>query len=113
MIGIRAMAMLDTLVHGETALLADVATEIWIKEAIVGEDQGFETARRIVFPSARAADYRASVHNLAEHLLLLMEDADLRRRMGAAGRERAVANYDFRVVARRFVEVVADRLGIS
>ncbi len=112
-IGIRAMAMLDTLVHGETALLADVASEIWIKEAIVGEDQGFESTRRIVFPNARAADYRASVHNLAEHLLALMEDAELRRRMGAAGRERAIANYDYRVVARRFVEVVADKLGIS
>lgn len=112
-IGIRAMAMLDTLVHGETALLADVASEIWIKEAIVGEDQGFESTRRIVFPNARAADYRASVHNLAEHLLTLMNDSELRQRMGAAGRERAIGNYDYRVVARRFVEVVTDKLGIS
>ena len=39
-IGIRAMAMLDTLVHGETAFLADVATEVWIKEAIVGGGAG-------------------------------------------------------------------------
>ncbi len=112
-IGIRAMAMLDTLVHGETALLADVATEVWIKEAIVGEDQGFENTKRIVFPNARAADYRASVHNIAEHLLALMGDADLRRKMGTAGRERVKANYDYRVVADRFVKIVNDKLGIA
>jgi starch synthase len=111
--GIRAMAMLDTLVHGETAFLADVASEVWIKEAMVGEDQGFDSTRRIIFPNARAADYRASVHNIAEHLLKLMEDADLRKRMGAAGRERVQANYDYRVVARRFVETVTDKLGIA
>lgn len=112
-IGIRAMAMLDTLVHGETAFLADVASEIWIKEAIVGEDQGFDSARRIIFPNARASDYRASVHNIAVHLLKLMGDAELRRKMGAAGRERVRANFDYRVVARRFVEIVTDRLGLS
>jgi starch synthase len=112
-IGIKAMAMLDTLVHGETALLADVATEVWIKEAIVGEDQGFESTRRIVFPNARAADYRASVYDIAEHLLKLMQDAALRRKMGAAGRERVVANYDYRIVARRFVDIVADKLWVA
>ena len=112
-IGIRAMAMLDTLVHGETAFLADVATEVWIKEAIVGEDQGFETTRRIVFPNARPADFRASVHNIAEHLLTLMEDAELRKKMGAAGRERVKTNYDYRVVARKFANIVADKFGIS
>jgi starch synthase len=112
-IGIRAMAMLDTLVHGETALLADVATEVWIKEAVVGEDQGFESTRRIVFPNPRAADYRASVHNIAEHLLTLMGDEELRRKMGEAGRQRVTENYDYRVVARKFTDIVAAKLGIS
>ncbi len=112
-IGIRAMAMLDTLVHGETAFLADVASEVWIKEAIVGEDQGFENTRRIVFPNPRVADYRASVHSIAEHLLKLIEDAQLRQRLGAAGRERVKANYDYRVVARRFVDIVSSKLGLS
>ncbi len=112
-LGIRAMALLDTLVHGETAFLADVASEVWVKEAIVGEDQGFENARRIVFPNPRVADYRASVHSIAEHLLKLMEDAQLRQRMGATGRERVKANYDYRVVARKFVDIVSNKLGIS
>ncbi len=112
-IGIHAMALLDTLVHGETAFLADVASEVWIKETIVGEDQGFSDTRRIIFPNPRVADYRASVHSIAEHLLKLMEDAQLRQRMGAAGRERVKANYDYRVVARRFVDIVSSKLGLS
>ncbi|UCD27450.1 MAG: glycosyltransferase family 4 protein, partial [Planctomycetota bacterium] len=35
-IGIKAMAMLDTLIHGETALLAGIAQEIRISETILG-----------------------------------------------------------------------------
>ncbi len=110
-VGIRAMALLDTLVHGETALLADVASEVWIREALVGPDQGFDSSQRIVFPNSRASDYRASVHNLAEYLLTLMNDGALRSRMGEAGRKRVVANYDYRVVARRFVDETNKALG--
>lgn len=112
-LGINAMAMQETLVHGETALLADVAAEIRIKEAIVGTDQGHEEGHRVVFKEPRTVDYRASIHSIAEHLLTLMMDADLRRRMGAAGRERVVKHYDYRVVAQRFVDIVRDRLGIE
>jgi glycosyltransferase involved in cell wall biosynthesis len=112
-LGIRAMALLDTMVHGETALLADVASEVWIKEALVGPAQGFESARRIVFPHSRASDYRASVHNIAEHLLTLMNDSDLRAKMGAAGRKRVTENYDYRVVARKFIDTAAKALSIS
>jgi glycosyltransferase involved in cell wall biosynthesis len=110
-VGIRAMALLDTLVHGETALLADVASEVWIKEALVGPDQGFDSSRRIVFPHSRAADYRASVHNIAEHLLTLMNDGALRKKMGETARRRVVENYDYRVVARRFVEATEKAFG--
>jgi len=112
-VGIQAMAMLDTLVHGETALLARVATEVWVNEAIVGEDQGYDSVRRIVFDRPRAADYRASVYDIAEHLLALMESADLRTKLGEAGRQRVAGMYDYRVVARRFTELVSQKLGVK
>jgi glycosyltransferase involved in cell wall biosynthesis len=112
-IGIKAMAMLDTLVHEKTALLANVAMEIRLKEAMVGEDQGYTEGRRVIFKSPRIVDYRASIHDIAEHLLRLMKDADLRRRMGQAGREHVVKRFDYRVVAKKFVEIVADRMGIT
>jgi hypothetical protein len=46
-------------------------------------------------------------------LLKLMCDPELRQRLGLAGRKRAVELFDYRVVARRFVEIVQNRLGVS
>jgi starch synthase len=110
-IGIRAMAMLDTLVHGETAFLARVAEEIHINEVTLGPESGFEPGHRVVFNQPRLADYRASVPDIAEYLQLLLNDPGLRQRMGAAGRLRAVEHYDYRTVARRLVELLQEGQG--
>jgi glycosyltransferase involved in cell wall biosynthesis len=112
-IGIKAMAMLDTMVHGKTAFLAGVATEIRICETVLGEEAGFENGHRIIFEAPRTADYRASVHDIANHLMDLMTDPALRQRMGEAGRKRAVACYDYRVVAAQLLQILRERLGIS
>jgi len=112
-IGIKAMAMLDTLVHGETAWLANAAQEIRVGEVTLGEESGYEEGHRVVFDTFRTSDYRASVHDIANYLIDLMESADLRQRMGEAGRKRAVELFDYRVVAKRFIELVATRLGIE
>ena len=89
------------------------AQEVRVREAVVGADQGYEEGHRVVFKRARPADYRASVHDIAKYLMDLMTNADLRRTMGEAGRKRVVENFDYRVVAKRFVSVVSERLGIS
>ena len=108
-IGIRAMAMLDTLVHGETAFLAGVAREIHITEAVLGPESGFEPGHRVVFEIPRVSDYRASSRDVAIYLKQLLNDASLRQRMGEAGRRRAVERYDYRVVARRLMEILSER----
>jgi starch synthase len=112
-IGIHAMAMLETLVHEKTAFLAGVAMEIRLKEATVGHDQGYDEGHRVVFKAPRTVDYRASIHDIARYLLTLMRDRELRRKMGEAGRERAVKHYDYRVVAKKLVDVLAQRLEIT
>ncbi len=112
-VGINAMAMLETLVNGETAFLANVAQEVMIRETTVGEESGYEDQHRVVFQNPRTADYRASVHDIARYLLELMQNEQLRQRMGEAGRKRAVEKYDYRVVAKRFIQIVSDRLGIT
>ena len=112
-IAINAMAFLDTMVHGETALLASVAQEIRTAEAEIGEDHGFPETRRVIFNQMRTSDYRASVHDIADHLLTLMGDSELRRRMGEAGRTRVTRMFNYKTVASRFTSLVADRLGID
>jgi starch synthase len=111
-IGIKAMGMLDTMIHGQTAYLARVAQEVRMREALVGGESGYQSGHRVVFRSPRVVDYRASVHDIANYLLELMQDADLRRKMGEAGRKRAIENYNYRTVASHFIQIVSDRLGI-
>jgi len=53
------------------------------------------------------------VHDIANYLMDLMEDPGLRQRMGEAGRKRVLEHFDYRVVAKRFVDIVSDKLGIS
>lgn len=112
-VGIAAMAMLDTLVHGETAYLAGVYKENTIHEAILGEESGYPEGHRVEFNPPRIADYRADVVDLCHYLEVLIQNPGMRQRFGEAGRKRVVEHFDYRVVARRFVEIVSQRLGIS
>ncbi len=111
-LGIAAMAMLDTLVHGETALLAG-AEENYITETVLGPESGYSHGQHITFATPRIADYRADVGDLCRYLEALIRDPDLRRRLGEAGQQRAIEHFDYRKVARRFVEIVSQRLGID
>jgi len=111
-LAINAMGFLDTMKHGETAFLANVATQIVVNEAIIGEESGYEKGHRVLFNPPRTVDFRASIHDIADYLLKLMEDADLRKKMGEAGRKRASKLFDYKIVAKKFVEIVSNRLGI-
>lgn len=111
-IGIKAMGMLDTLVHGQTAFLAEVADEVHITERTLGKGEGYEHAHQVVFNGPQIADYRANVHDIAKYLLSLMTDEKLRRRMGEAARKRVVEKFDYRFVARSFMQIASERLRI-
>lgn len=112
-IGINAMGMLDTLIQGETAYLADVAQKIVVNQVTLGDESGFEDKHRVVFKEPRTVDYRANVHDIGKYLMLLMADSNLREKMGKAAREHVVKNFDYRVVAKKFVQIIQDKLGIN
>ena len=112
-IGIKAMGMLDTMVHGQNAFLAGIAQEVRMRETTLGDESGYERGHRVVFKKPRTVDYRASVHDIANYLMDLMQKAELRKKMGEQGRKRALENYDYRVIAKRFVELASEKLGIS
>ncbi|MBO3099008.1 glycosyltransferase family 4 protein [Gelidibacter pelagius] len=112
-IGINAMGMLDTLIHKKTAFLASVAKQIVVNDVVLGEESGFENNRTIHFNIPRTVDYRANTQDIAKYLLKLMEDEKLRIKMGAAGRECAVEHFDYKVVTKKFLQILQDRLGIK
>ncbi|WP_200978148.1 glycosyltransferase family 4 protein [Echinicola sp. 20G] len=112
-IGIKAMGMLDTIVHNETGFLARVAQQIEINEAELGIEAGYDAPHIVVFESPRVVDYRADVNDIAKYLLKLMNNKGLRDKIGESARKYIVTNFDYRVVARKFVSIVQDRLGIN
>ncbi|HOY20213.1 MAG TPA: glycosyltransferase family 4 protein [Haliscomenobacter sp.] len=112
-IGIKAMGMLDTLVHGETAFLANVAQRIVVNEVILGDESGFDGLNKVSFDVPRTVDYRASVQDIGKYLMTLMTDPELRKKMGIAARARVVEQFDYRVVAKKFVQIMNDKLGIK
>ena len=84
-----------------------------MRETILGDESGYEHHHKITFKKPRTVDYRASIHDIANYLMDLMRDEKLREKMGQAGRKRAVELFDYRVVAKKFVDIVSKRLGIS
>ena len=42
-----------------------------------------------------------------------MNDSELRHKMGKAGRKRVVENFDYKVVAQKFIDIINDKLGIQ
>ena len=111
-LSIKAMGMLDTMVDGETAFLAEVAQRIVVNEVMLGGESGFEPHHKVVFDVPRVVDYRADVPDIAKYMQRLMNDEPLREKMGKAGRERVVENFDYRVVAKKFVQIINEKLGI-
>lgn len=111
-IGINAMGMLDTLIHGETALLANVATKIVTNEVVIPDECDLQQECKVIFDHPRTVDYRANVQDISRYLQELMTDENLRVTMGKAARKHVTANFDYRVVAKRFIEIVNEKLGI-
>lgn len=112
-IGINAMGMKDTLVHDKTALLAGIAKKIDVDHVILGKESGYEKNHKITFDVPRTVDYRANVQDIAQHLLQLMQDANLRYKMGEKARQHVERNFNYKIVARRFLDIIQDKLGIK
>jgi len=111
-IGIKAMGLLDTMIDGETAFLANVAQKIVADHAIVGPDGGYDENHRVDFDIPRTVDYRANPDDIAVALEELMNHPLLRIQLGKAGRKNVSEKFDHKVVARQFVEIVNRKLGI-
>lgn len=108
-IGIKAMGLLDTIIDGETGYLAKIGEEIKVERLVVGEEHGFPAGTVFEFDPPKVIDYRADVEEIARYLDLLISDEKLRKKMGEAGNKRAVEVFDYKVVAKQFVDILRKR----
>jgi glycosyltransferase involved in cell wall biosynthesis len=112
-IGIQSMGLMDTVVHNKTGFNAKVGEEVQLTEEWVYRDQGFRKKKLIKFDEPKTFGVRADVDDLAEHLLKLLTDDDLRDRMGKQAREHAVNNFNYVKTSKDIAELIEKRLDIS
>lgn len=110
-IGLKAMGMLDTLVHEKTAFLAGVAQKITVDHVVVGKESGYPKKQKVLLDKPRTVELRADVNDIKGYLLKLMRNQELRERMGSNAREHVKANFEYKIVAQRFLDIIQKRLG--
>ncbi|MBB5645023.1 glycosyltransferase family 4 protein [Pedobacter cryoconitis] len=112
-IGMKAMGMLDTMVHQQTALLAEIGVRIIADEVSVPDLTDPEKTCKVRLDPPRTVDYRADPISIAGHLKELMTNPALRESLGKAAQKHVEAHFDYRVVAKRYLEIIKDRLGVQ
>ncbi len=103
----------ETIVHGRTGFLAGVAEEIKLTEEWAYPHMGFEVQKKVKFETPKTFGYRANVEDLAKYTLMLLKDKSLRETMGRVGREHAVANFDYNVIAKKMLDIIKERFELK
>lgn len=109
-LSVDAMGIKETVIHGQTGLLAGVEKWIAISEAEVDQAHGYAESQVIHFPEPKLVAVRANVDHLAEYALRLLGDDALCERMGQAGRAHVLAEFGYCDVARRVAALVRERV---
>ena len=109
-LSVDAMGIKETVLHGETGFMAQVAEWVAISEGVVGPDGGYPEPKTIKFDSPKVIACRADVDDLAKYLLMMLSDDELTTRMGATGREHAVEHFDYCDVAQQVSDLLSERL---
>ena len=109
-LSVDAMGIKETVVHGETGFLAGVGEWISIGECEVGVEEGYPERRLVKFPEPKVVAVRANTDDLAEGALQLMTDDKSVGRMGSAARRHVERNFDYRDVAKRVMDLIAERV---
>ncbi len=111
-LSIDAMGIKDTVVHNETGFLAKVAETIDLEEEWVYTHMGFEEKHKIRFDEPKTFAVRADVDELAEYLLKLLTDDELRNKMGEKGRLHAVKNFSHNKVSLDLARIIESKLDL-
>ncbi len=103
----------DTIVHGETGFLARVGETVQLTEEWAYEGMGFEADHKIVFDQPKVFAYRANIDDLAKYTLKLLTDDKLREDMGMRAHKHAMANYQYRNIAKKAYQKIQEKLNLE
>lgn len=112
-ISINEMGPKETIIHGKTGFLANVAGTVELTQERIYPYMGFEEEKIIQFEKPKIFGYRANVDEIAEYLMKLLTDDNLREEMGRAAREHAAKNFEYRKLAREMTDTIKERLKLS
>lgn len=112
-LSIDAMGIKETVIHGKTGFLADIADVVALKEGLADKTMGFAQETIIKFDEPKVIAVRPNVEQLAEYALAMLTDDDLVEGMGIAAREHVAANFDYRAVARRVAGLIREKVPLT
>ena len=112
-ISIDKMGPQETIIHGETGFLAKVAETVELTSEIIHPGMGFEEEGRVHFEKPKTFAYRADVNELADFLLKLLTNKELREKMGSRGREHTLKNFEYHKIAKKITELTKERLRLA
>ncbi len=103
----------ETIIHGKTGFLAEVAEVIQLNEEWAYPSMGYATKQIVKFDQPKTFGYRAKVDDLEKYTRQLLINFELRKTMGESARIHAVENFSYKVTARRMLSKIREVLGIS
>ncbi|MFH1327192.1 MAG: glycosyltransferase family 4 protein [archaeon] len=103
----------EFIIHGKTGFLARVAEEIQLTEEWAYPGMGFASKQIVKFDPPKTFGYRANVEDLVKYTKELLLNPELCKTMGEAGRQHAIENLSYRVIAKKMLKIIQERLGIS
>ncbi len=102
----------DTIIHGQTGFLAEVGETVQLTEEWAYEHMGFEADHKIKFDQPKVFAYRARISDLVKYTKQLLLDDKLRSEMGRRAYEHAMANFQYKDVARRALKMIEENIKI-
>jgi len=112
-ISINVGGPVDTIIHEKTGFLAEVGEKVELIEEWAYEHMGFDADHKIKFDKPKVFAYRASIPDLVTYTKRLLEDDQLREKMGRNAYEHAMANFQYKNIAKQALKNLEEKLGLK
>ena len=75
--------------------------------------KGLSVEQIIKFEKPKTFAYRADIEELRTYTLRLLTDDNLREEMGRNAREHAVQNFDYKIISKKMLDIIKEKLELE